>query len=147
MAGTTYTHIGLPEKAWPLYQQANALQPGVDLFQANMAACAVYLGKFDEAKALYQGLLERFPAHQRNHWQLSRLERAKDSAHVDRMVALLHSLRLPPEKNVFLYYAIAKELEDLERWDEAFEYYRQAGDAVTKVAKYDVAEDVAIIDQ
>jgi tetratricopeptide (TPR) repeat protein len=147
MAGTTYTHIGLPEKAWPLYQQANALQPGVDLFQANMAACGVYLGKFEESKALYQALLRRFPAHQRNHWQLSRLERVKDTAHVEQMKELLRSLRLPPDKNVFLHYAIGKELEDLEQWDEAFEHYRMAGDAVAKVANYDVAEDIAVIDK
>jgi len=147
MAGTAYVNIGLPEKAWPLYQQANALQPGVDLFQANMAACAVYIGKFEEARALYEALLKRFPAHQRNHWQLARLERAKDRAHVDQMIALLRSLRLAPEQNVFLYNAIGKELEDLEQWDEAFGYYKMAGDAVAKVSNYDVAEDVAIIDK
>lgn len=147
LAGTVYVNIGQPEKAWPLYQQANARQPGVDLFQANLAACAVFIGQLDEAKALYQALLKRFPAHQRNHWQFSRLERARDSTHVDQMKTLLQSLHLPPGQNVFLYNAIAKELEDLERWDEAFDYYRRAGDAIMKVANYDVAEDIAIIDR
>jgi tetratricopeptide (TPR) repeat protein len=145
MAGTVYVNIGLAERAWPLYQQANALQPGVDLFQANLAACGVYLGKVDEAREIYTALLARFPAHQRNHYHLSRLERARDARHVEQMQALLHSARLPPEKNIFLYYALGKELEDLERWDEAFQYYQRAGDAVTKVAQYDVANDEALI--
>lgn len=147
MAGTIYAHIGQPEKAWPLYEKANALQPGVDLFQANMAACGVYLGKFGQSKAIYQSLLARFPAHQRNHYHLSRLERATDTTHIDQMKGLLDSLRLPPEKNVFLYYAIGKELEDLEQWDEAFRFYKMAGDAVTRVARYDIAEDLAIIEK
>lgn len=146
MAATVYTHIGLPERALPLYQQANALQPGVDLFQANLAACGVYLGKIEEAKAIYTALLARFPAHQRNHYHLSRLERATDTKHIEQMKRILRSMNLPPEKNVFMYYAIGKELEDLEQWDEAFKYYKAAGDAVTRVAKYDLGEELALID-
>lgn len=147
MAGTVYVHIGMPEKAWPLYQQANALQPGVDLFQANLAACGVYLGKFAEAKAIYTSLLARYPAHQRNHWQLSRLEKAMDTKHIDQMKQMLYSVNLPPEKNVFMYYAIGKEYEDLERWDEAFRYYKLAGDAITRVSQYDVNQDLVLIDK
>lgn len=147
MAGTIYVHIGLPEKAWPLYRRANELQPGVDLFQGNMAACGVYLGRVAEAKEIYASLLARFPAHQRNHYHFSRLERAKDMTHVEQMLKMLDSLRLPPEKNVFMYYAIGKELEDLEQWDDAFKYYKMAGDAVLRVANYDVAEDIDLIDR
>jgi tetratricopeptide (TPR) repeat protein len=147
MAATIYTEIGLPERAWPLYCKANELQPGIDLFQGNLAACGVYLGKIDEAKTIYQQLLQRFPAHQRNHYQLSRLGRATDTRHVEQMKALLRQLNQSPEKNVFMYYAIAKELEDLEQWDEAFAYYQRAGDAITRVANYDLAQDLALIDK
>ena len=45
-----------------------------------------------------------------------------------------------------MYYAIGKELEDLERWDEAFDYFEKAGTAVAGVADYDVAEDIELID-
>lgn len=147
MAGTVYVNIGMPEQAWPLYCAANALQPSVDLFQANLASCAVYLGKIDDAKALYQALLARYPAHQLNHYHLSRLETATDAAHVEQMRSLLHSTNLPPEKNVFLYYAIGKELEDLGQWEEAFSYYAMAGNAVTRVADYDIYADLALIDK
>jgi tetratricopeptide (TPR) repeat protein len=147
MAGTVYTEIGMAERAYPLYRKANELQPGIDLFQANLAACGVYLGKIDEAIAIYKSLLDRFPAHQRNHYHLSRLQRASDATHVEQMQRVLHQLNLPRDQNVFLYYAIGKELEDLERWDEAFSYYRMAGDAVASVAGYDVTTDVALIEQ
>ncbi len=43
MAGTVYSDIGMPARAWPLFQRANELQPGIDLFQANLAACGVFL--------------------------------------------------------------------------------------------------------
>jgi len=147
MAATVYTQIGMAERAWPLYQKANELQPGVALFQANLAACGVYLGKIEDAKAAYKALLARVPSHQRNHYYLARLEQARDGTHVEQMKAVLESTKLPPDKNIFIYYAIGKELEDLGQWEEAFRYYQMAGDAVTSVANYDVAADIELIDK
>jgi len=146
LAGTVYTEIGLSQKAWPLYRKATTLQPGVDLFQANLAACGVYLGKFEEAKSIYRDLLQRFPGHRRNHYHLSRLAKVTDTGHVEQMKEILRTADDTPDKNIFLYYAIGKELEDLEQWDESFEYYRRAGEAVTTVAHYDVAADIRLID-
>ena len=145
-AATILSNVGLPDEAWPLIRRANALQPGVDSLQANLAACSVYVGEIDAAKALYRELIERNPRHQRNHYELSRLGRATDTTHIDEMRGLLESSALPPERNVYLYYAIGKELEDLERWDEAFDYYRRGGGAAKAVGSYDVAPDIAVID-
>jgi tetratricopeptide (TPR) repeat protein len=147
LAGTVYTEIGLSQKAWPLYKKANALQPGIDLFQANLATCGVYLGKIEEARVIYQALLKRFPGHRRNHYQLSRMGKAMDAAHVEQMKQILRTNDDPPSKNIFMYYAIAKELEDLEQWEESFEYYKKAGDAVITVANYNVVEDIKLIDK
>jgi tetratricopeptide (TPR) repeat protein len=147
MAGTVYTNAGFPEKAWPLYMKANELQPGIDILQANLAACSVFVGKIDEAQDIYRQLLKKIPNHQRNHYELSRLARATNNEHVDAMTGVLKSTSLPPERNIYIYYAIGKELEDLERWDEAFEYYKRAGDAARSVADYDVQTDIKLIDK
>jgi tetratricopeptide (TPR) repeat protein len=147
MAGTIYSQIGMPHKAMPLYRRANELQPGMPLFQANLAACGVYVGEIQEAGSIYRRLLERNSTHQRNHFHLSRLARARDDAHVRQMQEVLRTTGLPPDKNVFLYFAIGKELEDLGRWEEAFRYYRMGGDAVASVANYDVETDIALIDR
>ena len=146
-AGTVYSDIGMPERAWPLYKKAIELQPRVDIFQANFAACSVFLGKIEEAKEIYKRLLDRFPNHQRNHYHLARLERARDTRHIEQMKEVLRSTHLPPDKNVFIYYAIGKEFEDLEEWDEAFLYFKMGGDAVAGVANYDVNTDLQIIDK
>ena len=146
-AGTIYTEIGMSQSAWPLFKKAVELQPGVDLFQANLATCCVFLGRIEEARAIYQSLLERFPGHRKNHYQLSRLQKATDYSHVDQMKEILHKSDEPPNAQIPLYFAIAKELEDLEQWDESFEYYQKAGDAVTSVANYDIATDIALIDK
>ncbi|MCF6263741.1 MAG: sulfotransferase [Xanthomonadales bacterium] len=146
-AGTIYSEIGLPEKAWPLFVKANQLQPGVDLFQANLAACGLYFGKVEESRDIYRALLKRFPNHQRNHYQLARTATAEDRAHIDQMQEILKQSDATADRNIFMYYALAKELEDLKQWQESFRYYKQAGDAVCSVAKYDVANDIALIDK
>lgn len=146
LAGTIYTEVGLAEKAWPLFKRANEIQPRVDFFQANLATCAVFLGKVDEAHEIYLRLLERFPDHRKNHYQLSRLKKATDYQHIDEMKAILARSEEKIDRDVPLYFAIAKELEDLEQWDECFDYYRQACDAVLSITKYQPAEDVATID-
>jgi Flp pilus assembly protein TadD len=146
LAGLTWSLIGMHERAWPLHRRAVDLQPGVPVLEANLAACSVYVGRIDEARALYRSLLARNPNHQRNHYNLSRLERVRDASHVEQMQALLAATKLPPSQNIFLYYALGKELEDLEQWDEAFHYFKLAGDAATSVSPYDVAEDIGLID-
>jgi len=147
MAGTIYTNVGQPESGLPLYKRANELQPGVDSVLANLAACSVYIGKIDEAKEIYRQLLSKFPNHQRNHYELSRLERARDSTHVEQMKEVLRTTNLLPEKNIYIHYAIGKELEDLEQWDEAFHYYQMAGNAAAATANYDVDTDLNLIDK
>lgn len=146
LAGTIYTDIGMAKEAYPLFQQAVRLQPKVDLFQANLASCGVFLGKIEEAKTIYTQLLERFPLHQRNHYQLARLQKAKDERHLQQMLSVLQNSNNPPDRNIFIYYAIAKEYEDLGRWQDAFDYYKKGGDAVCSVANYNCDEDIALID-
>lgn len=147
LAGSVYSRVGLPARAWPLYQRANALQPGIDLFQASLGTCAMFLGKVDEARDIYRALLQRNPAHQRNHYQLAQLEKATDTTHIEQMQEILRSSEQPPDRNIFLYYAIGKEFEDLERWEDAFRYFEQGGDAVRSVARYDIETDLAVVDR
>lgn len=147
MAGTVYTDAGLPQRGWPLFQRANELQPGIQSLQANFAACSVFVGKLDEARRIYRALLADAPTHQRYHYELSRLATAKDSSHVDEIKAFLAEGDSRPEKNIYACYALGKELEDLERWDEAFEYYKKAGDAASSVSPYKAEDDLRLIDK
>jgi hypothetical protein len=150
MAANTYTRLGLHARAWPLYRKANELQVDSDKLQESLAACAVLLGKTKSARAIYHTLLTRHPYNQKNHYELSLLECAQDSVHVEQMEEILEATKLAPEKNIFLYYALGKELEDLERWPEAFHYYRLGGDAAAgqaEAAGHDAGAGEALIDR
>jgi tetratricopeptide (TPR) repeat protein len=149
LAANVYSRLGLHENAYLLYQKAVELQPEINRFQESLAKCAMFVGHIDQARGIYEKLLQQYPNHQRNHYQLSRLARAENSKHIDQMKGVLKATALPAEKNIFLYYALAKELEDLEQWEPAFDYYRMAGDAagaVAKAAGYDVQTDIDLID-
>jgi tetratricopeptide (TPR) repeat protein len=149
MAADTYSKLGLHDKAWPLYFEANELQPDIDHFQVDLAACAVNCGKIEKAKTLYRGLIAKHPTDQINHYELSKLETAGSPGHTDQMKEILKVSQLPAEKNIFLYYAIAKELEDLGQWEEAFDYYQRGGDAARLEASesgFKVSSEVELID-
>jgi tetratricopeptide (TPR) repeat protein len=146
LAGQCYVRLGFYEKAWPLFEKARALQPAADSIQFNMAGCAVYLGKTGEARAIYRKLLAKNPSHQRNHYELAQLGRAKDDRHVKQMLKVLRKAGPDPSRNIFLYYALGKELEDLGRWEQAFEYYEKGGNAARSTMNYDVSADVAAMD-
>jgi len=147
MAGTVYSQIGMTEKAWPLFQKANELQPGIDRVQSNLGTCCVVLGKIDEAKRIYERLLERHPTHQQYHYKLALLDKAVNTSHIEQMKSVLRTTGLSPDKNVFLYYGIGKEFEDLAQWEDAFEYFKKAGDAISSVADYDINTDLRLIDK
>ena len=146
LAGQCYVRLGFYEKAWPLFEKALALQPEADSIRFNMAGCAVYLGKIGEARTIYKKLLEKHPTHQRNHYELAQLGRAKDDRHVKQMLEVLRKADPDPRRNIFLYYALGKELEDLGRWEQAFEYYEKGGNAASSAMTYDVSADVAVMD-
>lgn len=146
LAAQCYVRLGFYEKAWPLFERACLLQPEADSIRFNMANCAVYLGKIDDARSIFQKLLTKKPSHQRNHYELAQLCRAQDDLHVKQMLEVLRNADPDPRRNIFLYYALGKELEDLGRWAESFEYYEKGGNAARSTMDYDVSTDVAVID-
>jgi tetratricopeptide (TPR) repeat protein len=145
-AARIYINVNLPDAALPLLRKANELQPGIDSLQANLAECLVFVGEIDEAESIYRHLLDKTPDHQRNNYEYARIRRANDDTHIEHMKEVLRRSKRPPEGNVFLYYALGKELEDLERWDEAFDFYKRGGDAARSQLDYDVGDDVAMVD-
>ena len=146
MAASAYSRMDLHAEALPLYRRACELQPGIERFLAGQAACSVFLGDIADARSIYEDLLRRNPSHQRFHYELAQLAAARDLQHVEQMKAVLTQSALPPKDNIFLYYAIGKELEDLGLWDEAYEYYERGGNAVKSVSPYDVETDIRLID-
>jgi tetratricopeptide (TPR) repeat protein len=146
MAGQICSTMGLHRDAWPFFEQALAVAPDAEAIRMHAAACAVVVGETDKARALYESILQQNPSHQRVHYELSRIDRAVDDSHIQQMLDLLDRSTAPPERNIFLYYALAKEYEDLERWEDSFACLERGGNAARKVSQYDIQEDIEVID-
>jgi tetratricopeptide (TPR) repeat protein len=144
LAAKIFTGLGMHLEAYPLYCRAVELQPEVDSFRETLAACEVLLGKVKDAKRNYKALLAKYPNHQKNHYELSKLEKASTDKHIDEMKRILRESPIP-ESNIYLYYAIGKELEDRGKWDEAFLYFEKGGNAVKSVSNYKVDHDLKLL--
>ncbi len=154
-AAELLSRLAMHERAFTLYQRANELQPNVPRIEAGLAASATKNGEISQAEALYEKLLAANPAHQRNHYELSRLRRATSRAHVNTMLEQLNRAQEPrkggaeTENHIFMHFAIAKELEDLEDWPSSFSHYAKGAElAAVECAKagYSVAEDLAALE-
>lgn len=143
MAGTCYVNIGEPEKALEMHEIAYALQPGVDIFAGNLAASRGFVGDVKGAKVLYEQLLAKNPGHQRNHYHLARLGKAQSYDHIEQMKSVLTG---DDVRDIFLLNALGKEHEDLGHFDEAFNYYRRAADAVYEQTQHDVEIDLSLLE-
>jgi len=146
MAATTLVDLGFADSAYPLYQRAVELQPDVPLFQANLAACCIFVGEAEQSKQIYTDLVTAQPDHQRHYYQLSRLTKAVDNSMIEQLVKIISKTENSPQRNIFAYYALAKQYEDLEHWDKAFEFFTKAGDAITETQNYSIDDDIAILD-
>lgn len=144
LAGSVYSELAVPEQAFPLFKQALALQPDSELIRANLAACAVFMGEIALADRLYRDLLQQYPLHQRYHYYLARLAKATDTQHIEEMQAV--AARFPAKRNVFINFALGKELEDIGQYEESFACYKRANDAAKELSGYRVESDLAIAD-
>ena len=146
LAGTICVEIGMADKAWPLYQRANLLQPSTPLLMNNLANCAVYVGRLDEAKDLFQQLIDANPENRQNYFHYSRLNKFKDEAEIQPMLDQTTDFIFDENRNTPLYFAIGKAYEDIGDWKKSQEYYAKANKVVADIINYDPAGDFALID-
>jgi tetratricopeptide (TPR) repeat protein len=119
--GVVLSRAGLHERAVACFRQAAAADPARASLYFNFAASLKVLGRFDEAERAYESCLEREPRYWRAHSALSQLRRqTKDRNHVERLESLLAGVDLDADAELHLRHALAKELEDLGRYSDAF---------------------------
>ena len=87
----------------------------------NHAASLKFLGRFAEAEAAYEACVRCDPHFWRAHSALAATRRQTPGRnHLARLERLLTTGPLEPDAELHLRHALAKELEDLGRGDEAF---------------------------
>ena len=146
LVGTVYSRMGDHDLASAWYEQANRGRPDFPPYMLNLANNYTYHGRTDEAVAILGRVLEFEGGMAQAHWALAGAKKAKDATHIDAMRKLLNGQRYHPRAQAFLYYAIGKECEDLERWDVAFEAFDRGARARRQTVEYDEQSEIELFD-
>lgn len=125
--GVIYSRTGFHEKAIPFFERAVALNSDPANFHYNLAASQQFLGDFDQAQAAYINTLDRDPEAYRAWSSLVGLKRQTESSnHLDDLTALFDKLSGDVDAALHLGHAIAKTLEDLDRYEDSLDWLHKA---------------------
>lgn len=146
LLGNAFTLVHQAPEAYAAFTRAVKLRPGDASLLCNQAATARFLGKFSEAEAIYERVLATMPTRWDAYRNRSELRRqTAQHNHVAELRSLL-SQALPPDAEVQLSYALGKELEDLENWDEAFACYLRGARTRRAQMRYDLQDDLRTLE-
>ena len=155
------------------FRRATQAQPGNPAFMLNLANNHVYHGETASAVKLLRDIIAIQPNSPQAHWALAGARRAKDRSHIEQMLQLGQGGgqagtpagaggqaqaagrqggraagqkrgKLPARAIAFYCYAIGKELEDLEEWEQAFAAFAKGAAARRGTVDYDEAAEAAM---
>ena len=146
MLGVIFGQAGLHEKAKAAFKAAVERLPEVAAIRFNFASTLAFTGDLDAAEEQLEASLRLAPHHGRAHLFLSKLRRqSAGKNHLDRLRAALADVP-DAQGQFYLHLALAKELEDLGQYDQAFEHLT-VGKAVAGATRgYSPARDATAFD-
>lgn len=144
--GCVLARLGDHEGSVAPFEKAVGLEPDNAGFRYNLAAACGFTGRVAQARDHYEALLAREPGHARAHYALAILKRHDEADnHVERLQRVLAGTRDPLDL-MRLRYALAKELEDIGRHDEAYAQLASANAARKRDIGYHFNDDAALFD-
>jgi tetratricopeptide (TPR) repeat protein len=142
--GLAYVSIalGCHEQANALYRRATELAPNTPRFWYNLACSHRSLGRLAEAEAACDRSIASDPAQFPSYLLRSELRvQTPEFNHVEELQQHLAAAASDYRATMFLGYALGKELDDLERFDEAFGWFSAAARARRSRLQYAVSSD------
>ena len=134
--------LGNHERANALYRRATEIEPRVPRFWYNLAGSERSLGRLAEAEAACDRSIALDPAQYPTYLLRSELRVQTAAAnHIAELKAQLERADLDHRARLFLGYALGKELDDVQRFGEAFHWFSTAATARRSRLDYDVVTD------
>jgi tetratricopeptide (TPR) repeat protein len=134
--------LGRHERANDLYRRATQVAPQEPRFWYNLACSERSLGRLIEAGAACDQAIALDVRQYPSYLLRSELRvQVADANHIAELEAALGRPDIDYRARVFLGYALAKELDDVGRFDEAFRWFATAAQARRARLAYDVATD------
>ncbi|WP_020401316.1 tetratricopeptide repeat-containing sulfotransferase family protein [Kordiimonas gwangyangensis] len=138
-----YVQLGLFGAAGSLYQRALVLAPDDAGLLYNAATAAIALGRMPEAQAMLDRVIALNPSDYDAYYNRATVKRWTEADnHIDAMEQLLKA-GIPDHKGaVQLFYALAKEYEDIGKPEQSFGHLVRGANLRASMMRYDVAHDV-----
>ena len=125
-----------------LYRRVVELAPDTPRFWYNLATSERSFGRLAEAEAACDCAIALDPTQYPSQLLRSELRvQSPDANHVEELQSQLARPGIEDRARMFLGYALGKELDDLQRYDEAFRWFSDAASTRRRHLAYDVAVD------
>lgn len=141
-----YMRLAEPALAEPLYARAVSLEPTCAAYHYNHSTALIALGRMDAAEAALDRVIAMQPGdHDAWYNRATLRKQTPDRNHVAAIKRALQQPVLEPAAQVPLYYALAKELEDLGEFAPSFVALTRGASIRRSLLSYRVEDDVAIM--
>jgi tetratricopeptide (TPR) repeat protein len=137
-----YLKCGQHLSADECYARSVELQPANPDYVYNLATSRIALGRIDEAESLFTSAIKLNPEDYGAWLNRSGLRRqTPESNHIEQLKFVKDHLSDDDDGQVPVCFALAKELEDLEQYDDSFGYLQEGAHHRRLGMQYDVSED------
>jgi tetratricopeptide (TPR) repeat protein len=146
LIGTTLSLMGDYQDAGESFLKANQYQADHPPFMLNYANNMIYHGDNDEAQVILNNIVTIQENSPQAHWALSSATKAKNTTHIAQMQKLIQNETQSDRSLAFYHYAIGKQFEDLESWDDAFDAIANGAKARRNTIEFDEASEIAMFE-
>lgn len=144
--GSLFTHCEDPERAATFFSRAVELEPQNPGYQYNLATAQRMVGDFRAAEVTLDRVIALNPRDSHAYYTRADLRtQTRELNHVSQLTRLLDKPNVSVSQETFIRFALGKELEDLGRYDEAFEQFKVGCDLERRRITYSVTDDVATL--
>jgi tetratricopeptide (TPR) repeat protein len=134
--------LGRHERSNALYRRVVEIDPQTPRYWYNLASSERSFGRLCEAEAACDRAIALDPEQYPSYLLRSELRvQTRKNNHAVDLESLLAQPNLGDRARMFLGYALGKELDDLERFNEAFRWFREAAATRRRHLAYDVSVD------
>lgn len=146
-AGAQLSYLNLPERAIEYLDEAKRADPAYPTTLLARTQILTYLGRFDEAEQDADRAIRRAPEIAQGYWLRAGLRRQTiEHNHVDAIRQELARSGRSTEDIALLSFALHKELDDLQRYDEAWHALMQGCRAKRARLNYDARQTKRLFD-